>query len=905
MKTRMAAFLTVAWLAAAFPANPTCAEEDEVSFARGLLERGWIDRAEERFRELEESGESDAARSAGRLGLIHVLRIRAENEPDPARKKELFDEAIARYRAYLEAGADDEARFPLAGLLEAKGRDFARRMETASGEERETIRREADQAFAEAEDLVAGVVEAARDRGEFDDIYALPQARADRLASVFFRRGELRFLRASIAADETSRLERLREAEALFEEVVWEFEGMALAYAALVMRGRCASARGDAGRALDDFQFVLDLELPADASPAQRRQLRRLHVMAHRWTIAALVRAGRNEEALEAANDLERGIPDGLEPGADGREDYAEALLEKAAALHGRGRHPEAAAECLRLVEASVHAAAKALALLAGWGADGRVEAAPETLLRLAEAFLQSGRFFEAIEAGRRAVESMEGVFDPRSDPWGLLGRAYEARGQYYAASLAWEEGERLARRALRQGRSAGGDATAAEGLRRDAAECAYGAYRNARAAWLEGSRNGENQAPLLGDRLVEARERLTSRYGDSPWARGLHYFAGADHLRRGEPIAAAEAFERVPAESENFLNARLGLAKACLLAWRETGAAAHLERGIDAIETVLERAADAEPAMRYTLALLLVERKGWERIPAVLEDFETRFSVERDLAASSAYLRLRAFCELGRFSETERMLEILETHGEEGDGRLLLEGFLLVGKLFWNAAAEAGPECEQARKGALYLWRWAEGTLLRRAGEGGMDARDAASLETVGSRLGEVGAFDLASRCLEAVLEKGRVHLKKEDAMRVTRALAQCKIALEDWEAAVPLLETLKETRTTQETSFLLGRALRERGDRRDVEGRRDEAIEDWRRAVDLLGTLRGADDDPAKRVWWEWRVQRWLALAALKEYKTVVLEIEGAKSQYTRMGGPDLEAKVLALQEACKEKR
>ncbi|MHC5039451.1 MAG: hypothetical protein ACYTHM_19270, partial [Planctomycetota bacterium] len=281
----------------AVTAHEAIAASDDYEFGQGLLKRKWYDLAELVFRKLSDQGATQELRNKGELGLINVLKTRAENEPNPDAKKKLFDEAITKYKDFLKGKTDPQALFNLAELLKAKGVDFTQQIKIAEVEEKKKeLIKEAHTAFQEAVTLIKDFLASTKAKLAGKELEELTEEERTQLRNAMFNYADLHYLMAQVfEGSKEKKNEILQKADELFEEFIWEFEDYGQAYLGYIQRGRCAVEMENYGAAIDHFNTVLAVPLPRDehgreiASPAQRQMRDRLRMMAYYRSMEALV----------------------------------------------------------------------------------------------------------------------------------------------------------------------------------------------------------------------------------------------------------------------------------------------------------------------------------------------------------------------------------------------------------------------------------------------------------------------------------------------------------------------------------------------------------------------------------------------------------------------------------------
>ncbi|MCU0723722.1 MAG: hypothetical protein MUC63_08925, partial [Planctomycetes bacterium] len=906
-------------------------DPDDPEFGEKLLERGWTDAAERVFRALALEGPTPEARGRGELGLIRVLRRRAEAEPDPARKEALFGEALQGLRRWLRGRRDPQACLSLAELLRAQGDDLAARARSAAdGAERAAAEASALAAYEEAAAVLDDPLREAKAAlvAADGDLAELPGAVREFLRDGGFARADLPFAAAAVAgADPANRAGLLARADRLFEEYVWIFEDeTALAWVAVVRRGQIASAREEFGAALELFDQVLAVEEPEGAGPEQKALRARLRILAWHRSLEALVLAGRKdparfEEALARAARMEAEVPRHLEDGFPDPLSGRFAALEKAKALAGLGRYDEAAGQALRIAALGGPAAAAARDFVCALAPDAAGAGALPLVWR-AEALLREGKAALSIEAFQAALSRIgaRGGRDLAVRAWRGIAAAYELRGQAHEAGLAYREAEDEA--------LALAPAGAPSEAREEAAALSFQALQCFRKAWEGTGRSSSSLASLCEDQ----QGRILRRYGEIPAAGDLHLLAAAAMVRAGEFRKAVDELARMsPAsrlrreglvlEGQAWVGEAVRLRKGgpadggpgageCLIKAAEALAKA-LAPSPAAPGAAAEGAPDLPARARFVLARVRAEQGSWGEAAACLDGFEGLAAVRPGLAAKAALLRVQAVARLRRAEGVESALASLDRAAdaaaadEAADARRArAEGRRLAGAFFAeeaDAAADPAQALERNRRAAALLVSWAK--WLREEGAGRPPEEVARGLAAAGSRAAKAGAWEGAAECYEALARMEGPALPPAEALRARKALAECLAALGRWERAVEVLREVRAADASEAAGDALANALFRLGEEREAAGDARSAARLFDEALGALDALL-RDPDPGKRACWERKERVWRILLKRGAFREVVLQVTNAELLYPWLGGPELKSRILALREEAKRR-
>jgi len=937
--------------AAMFADNPALAGKKDYEFARGLLKRKWYDMAEKVFRELADKGENDELRKKGLLGCIEVLKKRAEDEPDPEKKKKLFNEAIKRYKDFLSGSADINAQFNLAELLKTKGKEF---IDLARDEEdpkeKAKLQKEAQEAFVEAVDLIKGFVDKMEEiKEKKGGIDGLSNEEKDQAQRGSFYHAELYYEMAKIyEGSRDKKMEFLNKAIVLFEEFLWDWEEFVSAFHAYVKKGLCYLEMGQFEQAIEAYRSVIiGIDL-TDARPAMLRLAEVLHKKAYFRIIEAFNRAGKFDQALREAAKLEEAFPKIIEDDALNFSDGRFALMEKAKAYAGKGEYSSAIATVMPIVKMGGGHARLAVRLLSEWGARDPT-ASVEVLFLQGEGNFQSQEFAKAIEAYEETIAKLTTpeeikVFGSRT--WHQIGLAYAFLGRYYEAGLAFEEGERV----WGEGRKP------KEGEEHWGSACAYRGYSAFKREY------GISKSPFIKEVYSEKRIQLTTKYPDSKYAKNLQFFAAQDKMREDKFLEAVDLFARVDKISEFFEDAqsRIGrcffgqyellrkehedaLQKSNPKKFAELKAAdkltppekalrylkdseAKLLGFIELTKTVPTTGLEHKSRRRKSLAITLFylgrvfdERADFVNVLKYLEDFETKYKDIPDMVLPASFLRLRAFFLNKDGRGAEDMLRIVVST----DGQLraqakpprkkvhiyVLIGYQLAGKLFSELSNKAKMDGETelaeeySQKAADNLWKWIKNDPKLLGGDNVDIARAFGKLDAVGIRLFKAGEYDRAAMIYDTILRKFSEGLSDKQARLASIKLGDCYTKMENWAQGQAIYEALFEKKPSlvfiEKLVFIYTRF----GDKLKKDRKEKEANQLYDKALALYGKLL-KPPKPEKRDWWSWKLDVWNIMFKKGNFKEIVEQIKKIKMMYPELGGTKNRKGILEIEKQAKEK-
>ncbi|MHC5039585.1 MAG: hypothetical protein ACYTHM_19965, partial [Planctomycetota bacterium] len=376
-------------------------------------------------------------------GVAGVEALSAEGEdllPPPGGTGFGTDAVITPLRERLRESPDPETLASLAEALRRKGVALVEEATvTGSEKDRRALEEAARAAFEEAltrnGELLEGALRLAGDgnKGGSED-------ESGRLRNARFRQADLHFRMAVASRTNRERqMKELGEAEELYKAFIWEYESFGQAYVAQIMLGACAGGRGDLTRALEWFHRIFSLEDSLGVSFESGPGYDAIQILAFARLLRLLVEGGKHGLALEKAKELEAAFPRCVEEDSVSPDSGRRAVLEKARALAGLGRVPEAIREAIRVVSRGGPTMTRGLKLLEIWVAQDPL-ARTRMLLARAEGEYGSGSFRKAREAYKEVLDRLTAReasrrFGPRA--WSGLGSTYFRMGLMHEAALA------------------------------------------------------------------------------------------------------------------------------------------------------------------------------------------------------------------------------------------------------------------------------------------------------------------------------------------------------------------------------------------------------------------------------------------------------------------------------------
>lgn len=107
-------------------AAPGAANDTDYELANALVERGWLDLAEELYQKIEKNGATADAKVDGTFGLLRLQVRKAKSESDPKKRLEAYEAAGDKIQKFVDANKNHprraEALADLGDLRQEKGR---------------------------------------------------------------------------------------------------------------------------------------------------------------------------------------------------------------------------------------------------------------------------------------------------------------------------------------------------------------------------------------------------------------------------------------------------------------------------------------------------------------------------------------------------------------------------------------------------------------------------------------------------------------------------------------------------------------------------------------------------------------------------------------------------------------
>ena len=786
-------------LALILAASPVIAR-DEIQFAEALADQGYFELAQEVCESIRDHRRTSVHdQAAVELVAIRILQAHAEAEPDCDRKSLLYDHAVRSCEKFV-AGHPTHALALVAGLRIAELRHAQGALLV------ERIEREPD--AARRAPLVAGAdrlfQECSARLQELARSCAGPPPREPEHMQARYLACVGACLHAGIFVDDAKhRSELARQAIALIDDMQWNYpEDLVFLFDLWIYKGLAWQFLGDAAQALD--AFVRAGALLDQVSPAEAANPYVVRIVSRARSLAAHSANEQNKHqvSIDLVDGLFRKLPSLMADPAG-----VACRLEKARALAALGRGNEAVRELEPIVAAGDRRAGEAATLLAECHDASGTTPSPNALLALADVKLAAEDWPAAAEYARRAAASAPPAEEAKLVPPALyrLGLAHAGMERLREAADAFRE---LARR--------------------------FPAHPLAPRAAFEAAKCLSRIAGAGGDpgdrqRYDEAIRFLSATFPDSREARNVQFLVAQrlEDNARSDPadlLRAADEYAKVAPEAGELYEIALTRAGFCAYLhgrrlWSRSPEAPQtnakevsdsFERAARSFDAFLAHirigpAADPERA-RQRLALrygcldclahiaLHPAVAAPARVHELFRDAEEAFRDTPENVAKSLVLCLQADLALGdaaaaeeRFARLcERFPSSRPLPGAARDLALALES--LAGR----ASAEPPRASELRRKAAHYLSLW-----LTESARLGLDV-PRADRSAVGERIFRLAREEKSPELFRAAADlfrqiKAGNAAPGPDDWQLDWNIAECLLALEDWQACLPLYERLR----------------------------------------------------------------------------------------------------------------
>jgi tetratricopeptide (TPR) repeat protein len=684
--------------------------QDDVQFARLLLQEGYADLAERLCKVIETA----PADRTSPLELLEVqvlffdLRVEGVRRmPDLMLRKEELNKIITDENAFIQANARTTAAnlaranlpsvyLELASTLTAilaREQDPARRAElTAEGQEtfqkaeenlRERVKRFAEQLEQETGDLV----------------YATRQHQIStfNLARMLYQHSLL------FAEGSPEQKALLGQALKAFKDFSFDYDDTLQNYQGIIYQGLVREALGEPEDALNDYDDAIALRTQYTRDAEKRYQ-----VGADEADVISgatlrktklLTRLKRYREAITAAEDFLATIPEAMLASSG-----PEVLASKAEAELAAGDIGSASVSAQALVDFDS----------TGWsGRTGRemlgrlpvFGLSPDKMLKIAETAASRGDFSRGLDLCRQAREIVRGARDEQEvggTSYFLAGSIYRWQGLMHEASQAFDSSAELYPKSSRAP---------------DALNSAVNAYRELAK---------REKARFYSKRADERMNALATRYPQSPLAANAGIWQGLRREDEGDYDGAIEFYKKIEPSSPSFQEASYRLANALYLKAKSLNqqnkgsearpllqaALAQYEKAIEGLDAAQKEALD--PAVqqrlgnfafsaRTGLASLLIEVGKPEEVRELLKGLEDKVGDDADLLAGLWSLRIRALQAQGKVSEAVALLESVIQRTPDAPGVASAAGVLA------RALDQSGLdlfEKDPKSKAAEELWR-------------------------------------------------------------------------------------------------------------------------------------------------------------------------------------------------------
>jgi len=809
-------------------------------FVQALTARGYHDLLELQYGEwLKAPDLTPERRSELEHGLIRVYVSWADLTRDPARKKQLWDQAIQRISALLAGrlSTQDRVRYEIdLGLIFLnKGNSDVPAATSGS----ESSRARARQNLQKSCDILRGAQkEAVR---LLEEAFALGGEEAGSarrgliemtLEAEFHLAWALYGLGQVAAGDGTEKQTLLTEAEKRFFSIAQSCPGTTAANESHLGVALCRYARRDLSTAEKVLRYLL-------------RQVRSQELRKRVYYQLAVVcnEMGKHTEAVEAAGAALRMLP-GAHPEVENacRLVLAKALYGVAGTTGGAGaeKHRKQAQSILKSLDSQ----------------GGRWAAAAREVL-ISQATSDGGRYKELAEAKARmanndyggAVKSLQGFLAEggremapalRAELLFKLGLCWSQLGDYGEAAKAFE------------GASQAGGNPALASRAAHYAMVAFGNHFNKTKA------KGDEQA------YVASLKNILERFPDHPERDDVRYRLARILEEQGKLAAAAAAFEQLAADSPLRRRAA-DRAAACIGkilrgAWAKNGSA--------------ENEADLIAKARALLTEVAAPLPESAR--------KERGGKEANAIAAGACVRLARLLLNDRVNQTEAAIKLLQDFAEKYPGQkqalgdaLFVEawalgkaGLLDKGLSKLRQAREGFPASDRAGPAAitlaLALEKRAQSQSGAAAAAGRKQAAELFKLALASPACGEEDSIQMWLHLAELYVEMGDwkqakaaylgLHKRYPEALNVREGLARCYTGLSDFK----------------------------------------NALAEWRLIEQTV--------EPGSERWWEAKYMIVNMHYRMRNYKEARKVIRVTKALRPSLGGPEMSKRFLEIEKRCK---
>jgi len=796
------------------PVQPAAAERER-DFAKGLMDRGYLDLAIQQYQRLLALPKISAAeRASAHFDLATIYQTQADAAKALADRQALLVKARAELSAALKASKSDvvlvfRARQQQAVLLQNNARHLSTLLNRSDfAGDREKTRSEALKAFAEsatafrtlskdAQALIARV-EKERKPGWERVRNGLQNERVNAMLSALWSEYYAALLFGPKEAERTTRLEKAAKGFAAFAK---DWDGFLICLYGHLGEGACLLNLGRHEKARAKFSIVL-----------QARRLKAARPVCVEALIYRATSYNATDQATQALEDLDSALEFFPTPERD--ELGRRALLEKARAKEQvatqlRAQDPEGgqwqsvAREALqaarRLATQAGAYTGEALAittrLLAALGAD-KAASAPESLA-VADLAIKEKAYNDAITAYRRAIELSSQADSPVAvRAWFGIARAYYYMKLYREAAIVFEYVGR---------EFAGTD----EGPR--------AAYLGVQCWSLA---YNQSRLPAELDATVTSLDRSLQRYRDNPQVVELRMLQGRLLLQDGRYEEALRSFQAIPETGVGYARAQYE-AGMCAYDWfidlfkrgklGDDKGKAQYETAVKHLRTYLklvkpatmttdekERAGNA----RVVLATIYGDVMGDSRTALT---FVQGFAFPPALEAQVLPLKLKGLIQQGEVDQALAMLKKARAGAGTEPGRFQ-EVLGMIGQALDDQAEalrKSGDESAYraaAKRTADFLLK-----LIRDNPD-----QEASMYYFVATRLIRIERYDDASDILGKLISRFGADPKNEAVVLSARlSLVECLMGSKAWDRAIDQLTELRGLNARYARSARLKRLL------------------------------------------------------------------------------------------------
>lgn len=711
---------------------------DDLQFGQILTAKGYPDLAVEVYRRVERSPEAtEELKLQASLALLEAYRVMATEVPDPTMRehwlKEADDQAQKLAGQFEGETLPIEVLYAQGELLQTQGRSAAAELSRVENtDDRAALVKRSNDYFNRAVEVFRKVQEQAieqekqlsGDREKNKD--ALQKMLESRIKGALKLAWTRRYQALLYPENSNERSKGLADAIGVFNEFINAYPTDMSVLSAYYARGQCQRDLGKPDEGMADFKTIIDHTAGVVEVADLRVQCGVL------WADLA-TRQGKYDEALKTLDDV---LKDGQE--LAGRQVREGAVMQKARTLAVKAGSVKATdaqvakdlyQQALALVRPVVlggsENAGKANEFIVQVLKDSGIELKldPVEKLALAESYLAAQSYGEAaklLEECVNATGEIEGMpigFKARL----LLGKAYRWNKEYEKSLAVFDQIPKL---------YPGRDELPDVALER---------------CWTLGLYARDSRKPEIDEQYTQSLKELADTYPNSPQGMNARYYYGETQRQRGNYLAAAQAYEKLPSDYHNYGRAQFLQGLSYYKAWYQRVRAGQndeeaREYRLKAEGKLKECVSELAPRPRetwnldaaVTLADLYGDAAQYEEMLQAVQMFAQRYPEEAKTSPDLVYRKMQAMAALNRLGEAEKELELLSQ--QQAEAATLARGYLTLADTYLRkgdtqradndldgAKASDRKALDLLKKATAYvdpasadLWAWIAGKAFR-----------------------------------------------------------------------------------------------------------------------------------------------------------------------------------------------